>query len=68
MRQKEMDAKAPDILEKIRKQYASLRQSALMAVEDTYQKMAGKVKEQLEGYYSGQVDTAKVFVPVVFAP
>lgn len=59
MRQKEMDAKAPDILEKIRKQYASLRQSALMAVEDTYQKMAGKVKEQLEGYYSGQVDTAK---------
>lgn len=59
MRQKEMDAKAPDILEKIRKQYASLRQSTLTAVGDTYQKMAEKVKEQLEGYYSGQVDTAK---------
>lgn len=59
MRQKEMNAKAPEILQKIREQYGSLRMSSLTAVEDTYQKMAGKVKEQLEGYYSGQVETAK---------
>ncbi|MEY8337147.1 dynamin family protein [Lachnospiraceae bacterium 62-35] len=59
MRQKEIEKKAPDILQKIRDQYGSLRVSALKAVEDTYRQMGENVKKQLDEYYSNQILTAK---------
>lgn len=59
MRHKEMEAKTPDILQKIKEQYAGLRSSCLKAVEDLYSGMFENIKKQLDGYYDEMAHTAK---------
>ena len=59
MRQKELQKRAPEVLDRIKEQYSMLRGSALQAVENTYQQMGENIKKQLDEFYSESLETAK---------
>lgn len=59
MRNKEMAAKTPEILQNIITQYTSLRASCLKAVDDIYGKMKESIKKQIDDYYAQKLEAAQ---------